>query len=102
MLETARDIEDMMIFNEFFEKGPHNRPFTYQRRMATEKDLHHLVQAPTGAGKTAAAIVGWLWRFLHSGIPTPRRLVYCLPMRVLVEQSASEAKKWIKNLGLAQ
>ena len=33
-------------------------------------------------------------------IPTPRRLVYCLPMRVLVEQSADEARKWIENLSL--
>ena len=32
--------------------------------------------------------------------PTPRRLVYCLPMRVLVEQSAREARKWIKSLSL--
>lgn len=32
---------------------------------------------------------------------TPRRLVYCLPMRVLVEQSERAANRWIANLGLA-
>src|SRR5207253_3313109 len=31
---------------------------------------------------------------------TPRRLVYCLPMRVLVEQSFREAERWIENLKL--
>ena len=35
--------------------------------------LHHLVRAPTGAGKTATAVLGWIWRYFHSGRPTPRR-----------------------------
>jgi hypothetical protein len=43
-----------------------------------------------GLGKTAAAILAWLWRrrFATEQVraQTPRRLVYCLPMRVLVEQ----------------
>ena len=53
----------------------------------------------TGAGKTATAVLGWLWRLLHSGKPTPRRLVYCLPMRVLVEQSVKETRAWVGNIG---
>jgi CRISPR-associated endonuclease/helicase Cas3 len=44
-------------------------------------------------------VLGWLWQLLHGGEPTPRRLVYCLPMRVLVEQSEREACGWIRNLG---
>lgn len=31
---------------------------------------------------------------------TPRRLVYCLPQRTLVEQTASQASEWCRNLGL--
>lgn len=75
-------------------------PYPFQERFATAADLPHLLRAPTGAGKTATAVLGWLWRYFHSGKPTPRRLVYCLPMRVLVEQSAREAEKWIANLKL--
>ena len=33
---------------------------------------------------------------------TPRRLAYCLPMRVLVEQTITEAESWIKTLGLSK
>ncbi len=48
------------------------------------------------------AIVGWLWR-RHGGnallkAATPRRLVYCLPMRILVEQTRAEAKRWVEAL----
>src|SRR5438477_12638554 len=87
-----------MAYDEFFERATHNGPFPYQRRLAEEEQVPDLVHAPTGAGKTATAILGWLWRYFHSGKPTPRRLVYCLPMRVLVEQTRDEAKKWIDAL----
>nr|WP_244884936.1 CRISPR-associated helicase Cas3' [Singulisphaera acidiphila] len=61
-----------------------------------------MVRVPTGAGKTAAAVLGWLWRRYYAEDAvrrvTPRRLVYCLPMRVLVEQSVREASKWVDEL----
>jgi CRISPR-associated endonuclease/helicase Cas3 len=98
-----------MTFQDFFKRATRSRhrregdvPFPYQERFAQADLLPHLVRAPTGAGKTATAVLGWLWRLCHSGKPTPRRLVYCLPMRVLVEQSEREASRWIENLGLAQ
>ncbi len=96
-----------MHFTTFFRKAtldndhPDGRcPYPYQRKFAEADLLPHLLRAPTASGKTATAILGWLWRLLHSGKPTPRRLVYCLPMRVLVEQSDREARHWRKNLGL--
>ncbi|MDZ4781402.1 MAG: CRISPR-associated helicase Cas3' [Planctomycetia bacterium] len=87
-------------FSNFFQHATGmTDSYPYQREFASAKALPHLLGVPTGAGKTAAAILGWLWRFQN--VPaTPRRLVYCLPMRVLVEQSHREASKWIKNLGL--
>lgn len=61
-----------------------------------------LVDVPTGLGKTAMAVLGWLWRrrFASDTVrrATPRRLVYCLPMRVLVEQTRDNARSWIKSL----
>ncbi|WP_063607972.1 CRISPR-associated helicase/endonuclease Cas3 [Zavarzinella formosa] len=86
-------------FVAFFGDATQQSPFPYQIKFATGKELPHLVHAPTGAGKTATAIIGWLWRYF-SGKPTPRRLVYCLPMRVLVEQTVRVAKDWIKALKL--
>jgi CRISPR-associated endonuclease/helicase Cas3 len=61
-----------------------------------------LINIPTGLGKTAAVVLAWLWNRVALQRPDwPRRLVYCLPMRTLVEQTEGEVKKWIGNL-LAQ
>src|SRR5260221_13485045 len=89
----------MADFRAFFAQATKGREsYPYQERFANASIIPHLLRVPTGAGKTAAAILGWLWR-RHQELPsTPRRLVYCLPMRVLVEQSAAEAGKWIENL----
>ena len=89
-----------MTFEDFFHQATGHRPYPYQRRFAEDPELPHLVQAPTGAGKTATAVLGWLYRRHMRPAQTPRRLVYCLPMRVLVEQSAGVAKAWIENLKL--
>ena len=91
-----------MTFDEMFEKATGDSPDPYQTRSATAEELAEFIAAPTGAGKTAAALLGWLWR-RHFAAPdmqraTPRRLVYCLPMRVLVDQTAREAGKWIDAL----
>ncbi len=71
--------------------------------LACEK-LPRVLQVPTGTGKTAAVILGWLYRRRFAGESvrkqTPRRLVYCLPMRTLVEQTQDATARWLKNLGL--
>lgn len=70
------------------------RPYPYQVRIA-EEPWPDLADVPTGMGKTAAFVVAWLWRRLQGDPDTPRRLVYCLPMRTLVEQTHKSAKTWI-------
>jgi CRISPR-associated endonuclease/helicase Cas3 len=58
-------------------------------------------------GKTAAVVLAWLWkrgwreggREAGPDAVTTRRLVYGLPMRVLVEQTERNACRWLKNLG---
>ncbi len=96
-------------FSEMFSEATKSEatkfgPFPYQVAFAQASDLPHLVRAPTGAGKTATAILGWLWRHRFATeeqrAATPRRLVYCLPMRVLVEQTCAVASDWLRNLGL--
>lgn len=81
-----------------------DRPYPFQRRLATAEELPSLVEVPTGLGKTEAAVLSWLWRrrFADESMRacTPRRLVYCLPMRVLVEQTLDRVKKMLDRLGL--
>ena len=64
-----------------------------------------MLHVPTGAGKTAAVLLAWLWRRRFHPDPavreaTPRRLVYALPMRVLVHQTYERAVSFVEGLGL--
>ncbi|KIG18936.1 CRISPR-associated helicase Cas3 [Enhygromyxa salina] len=72
--------------------------------MATGDQLPHLLEVPTGAGKTAAAVLSWLWRRIHGNAKirsaTGRRLIFCLPMRSLVEQTQRATQEWLAALGL--
>jgi CRISPR-associated endonuclease/helicase Cas3 len=85
-------------FTDFFRRATGRDPYPYQERFAGADGWPHLLRAPTGAGKTATAVLGWLYRWRERKPGTPRRLVYCLPMRVLVEQSSAAAEQWISKL----
>jgi CRISPR-associated endonuclease/helicase Cas3 len=90
----------------FFKKATGHEPFPYQISLALSPQLPQLIGIHTGAGKTAAVILAWLWRRRRAQQKirnsTPRRLVYCLPMRVLVEQTRDNAVRWLHNLGLLE
>lgn len=99
-----------MQFNEFFRQATEldpPAPYDYQRCLATEP-WPDLLDVPTGLGKTAAVVLAWLWKRgwragARAGKPdadTPRRLVYCLPMRVLVEQTERSVGTWLDRLGI--
>lgn len=94
----------MNEFGEMFEGVTGHTPYPFQHRFATAQSLYDLVDVPTGLGKTAMAVLGWLWRrrFAPEAVRenTPRRLVYCLPMRVLVEQTRDNAKGWLEKLDI--
>jgi len=91
----------MTDFAAWFRSITGEDPFPYQIQLATQPGLPSFLDAPTGVGKTAAIVLGWLWRrcFAETTIrqQTPRRLVYCLPMRTLVEQTHSEIGKWLNR-----
>ncbi len=99
----------MEPFDEFFRRATATAarpgglpPYGYQARLAAD-GLPAVLRAPTGCGKTSV-MLAWLWRRLHGPDPaaTPRRLIYALPQRSLVEQVASQACSWLGRLGLAE
>jgi CRISPR-associated endonuclease/helicase Cas3 len=124
-LSESAESHSSMTFPDFFEvahgapKGERT-PYSYQRRLACgEKGGREsgewlasgtpcesrLISIPTGLGKTAAVVLAWLWNRVvqpdtEARKAWPRRLVYCLPMRTLVEQTRDEAERWLKAHGL--
>ncbi len=90
-------------YDELFARATgHAAPHGYQRRIA-ESGLPALLEIPPGYGKTAAVVVGWLWRRrFHPEMAvrsdTSRRLILALPQRALVDQSARQIELWLSRL----
>jgi CRISPR-associated endonuclease/helicase Cas3 len=109
---------NQIVFNAFFQTATGNSPYEYQIRLACGEAASldkpetltkgtecasRLINIPTGLGKTAAVVLAWLWNRVgqpdkNSREKWPRRLVYCLPMRTLVEQTEENVITWLKNL----
>ena len=88
-------------FEEFFQQATGNAPYPYQTRLANS-DTPPIISIPTGAGKTEASVLGlWLWKKIN-GQESTTRLIYCLPMRVLVEQTVDRVNEWVRRLGLEE
>ncbi|MFA5312028.1 MAG: CRISPR-associated helicase Cas3' [Methanomassiliicoccales archaeon] len=104
-MNEARDGEDFISFFKRATKDNNREgfePFPYQVRLALDNELPQMLSIPTGMGKTEAIILSWIWRRRRSDemtrFSTPRRLVYCLPMRVLVDQTTNKINEWLNNL----
>lgn len=95
------------FFCSAFEQGEHV-PYPYQEQLASISNWPEMLDIPTGMGKTAAVTIAWLYkrgwrkggRNADIDENTPRRLVWCLPMRVLVEQTLTNICGWLRNLSI--
>jgi CRISPR/Cas system-associated endonuclease/helicase Cas3 len=88
---TMPIIPSNMHYDAFFQRASWNAPYPYQSKLAGSGSgrpcSSQLIDIPTGLGKTAAVVMAWLWnRVVLQRGDWPRRLVYCLPMRTLVER----------------
>ncbi len=87
-------------FDEFFEQATGFAPYEYQRQLGEAASPPSILEIPTGAGKTQALITSWLYGRRGHGA-SPRRLVYALPMRTLVEQTAAVAENIRSRLSIS-
>jgi CRISPR-associated endonuclease/helicase Cas3 len=86
-----------MDFTSFFHLATDSHPYGYQVALA-ERDWPDALIVPTGLGKTAGVALAWMYKRAGKDPETPRRLVWCLPMRTLVEQTAAKVSVWLPNL----
>ena len=89
-------------FTDFFSKGNANgfAPYQWQQDLAKDKAcVNRFIPIGTGLGKTLGMAAAWAYhRVLRKDNQWPNRLVWCLPMRVLVEQTADELSEFLSLL----
>lgn len=96
---TAPEPKELLRLGLGLEPG--QTPFPWQEALLERMlkgDIPELVDIPTGLGKTSVIVIWLVAR--ACGVNLPRRLVYCLPMRVLVQQTRARAVRWAHNLDL--
>lgn len=82
---TERELQNHEVeFQAIFGEG--YKPYRFQSQVAEHllNGRNVILQAPTGAGKTEAALFPYLWA-CREGLNFPRKLLYSVPMRVLAK-----------------
>lgn len=91
---------DKIAFDKAFQALTGNAPFPWQRNLYddwfSQGKFPPTCNLPTGLGKTNVIAV-WLIA-LANGCDVPRRLVYVVNRRTVVDQTTAEVEKYVKNL----
>ena len=88
----------MIKAEQFYKEYLHIDPYEYQLKMWEYIKVYErsplLLKAPTGSGKTEAVLAPFLSQFIDNKISIAPRMIYVLPMRVLVNSIAERIKKY--------
>lgn len=86
-------------YSRWFEERTGRVPRPWQTQLAeVDRPSSRLIRIPTGFGKTLGVLGAWCFHRVHRGdLAWPTRLVWALPMRVLVEQTLAEARKFLPD-----
>jgi len=77
------------------------KPFEHQEKLwnlINETQFPILMRAPTGSGKTEAVVAPFLQQFVIQEFRIASRLIYVLPMRVLVNSIAERISNYAKKV----
>ncbi len=86
-----------------FYKSIYGIEFPYEHQRLIWERLHSmtfplLLKAPTGSGKTEAVLAPFLSQFIDNNFHIAPRMIYVLPMRVLVDSVAKRIKRYVDKI----
>lgn len=92
-----------MISAEEFYKKYLNVAFPYEYQISNWEQINALnfpllLKAPTGSGKTEGILAPFLSQFINNNFHIAPRMIYVLPMRVLVNSVAVRIEKYAKRI----
>lgn len=88
----------LFFFKNFFNI---ERPYDFQLKLWDEmqkSEFPLFLKAPTGSGKTEAVLAPFLNQFIKNKFNLAPRMIYVLPMRVLVNSIAKRIKKYAQKV----
>jgi len=89
------------IFKKIFKNIYGFEPYDFQKAVfdsLNRQEYPLLIKAPTGSGKTEAVLAPFFAQFLENRFSIAPRLIYVLPMRVLVNSVAQRIEKYAKKI----
>ncbi len=92
----------MPDYASYFRELTGHEPHWWQSSLGASTSVaSRLIRIPTGFGKTVGVASAWLYhRLERNDAAWPNRLVWCLPMRTLVEQTADELRRLSGRYGV--
>lgn len=92
----------MLEVQQFYKKNFHiDTPYEHQKKTWENLNavkLPLLLKAPTGSGKTEAVLAPFLSQFIDNNFHIAPRMIYVLPMRVLVNTVAERIKRYSQKI----
>jgi len=97
-------VSEERFFEDFFSFLEGEKPFRWQKevfRLFLRGEIPSTIDVPTGCGKTALMEI-WVsalaWQALHGEVSLPRRLVWIVNRRTVVDQATETAKEIRRRL----
>ena len=97
---TARTGHDALRDVPHFRAIVGHDPYPWQRRLyaaLARGAVPDALDIPTGLGKTACVLLALLARLEHPALP--RRIVYVVDRRAIVDQTAGLVRAWVERIG---
>jgi len=103
--QTVQPSDEQILFRTTFEALTGNRPFPWQEdlylRFFSKGQFQSSGNLPTGLGKTSVVAI-WIVALAHHPEHVPRRLVYVVNRRTVVDQTSNEVERLRCNLRIAR